>query len=560
MDLSRRYECILLVLILASAAGLRLWNLSRAPNGLMPDEASNAYDAWSILTTGADRWGEPHPIFLEAFGRGDYRPALYVYLTVPMVQLMGPKRLELAARLPAALLGILTVAGTYLLVRRVNGPIAALAAAAILTVCPWHLLISRFGHEASLTPLFAVLLMLALQQCAATLESDPPFRSAAWDWTILGLVVGISPYTYASMKLFVPVILIAFAVIYRHRLVAAARDKRASSAILVGAIVCVVIASPMIWATLARWDQVNARAEEQSLFHQGQSISTILAQCAGNWLDHFGPRWLFVRGSDVAFFGIPGVGQLNWFTAPLLLLGLLHICAKRTRSRYQWVLVAWLTFYPVTSALTIGSPHVLRAACGIAAFAWLGGNGASAIIELLSQHRLAMRLTAVAIVAGIVLNGGWASRRYFEIFGRNSQMACLYQADWRVVLESIDNRWESYERVFITDHASVERRWIKDQAYIHVLNYLRIPPHVFQRWQKNVTYVPEDAAFHTILSMGPFEMSTQPAVLSDFFLTWDGDAVLFVARPGDISGGNKLSEVDWPNGEVRFEIVQVGPR
>jgi len=560
MELSRRTECILLILILVSAAGLRLWNLSRAPNGLMPDEASDAYDARSILETGADRWGEPHPIFLTAFGRGDYRPALYVYLTVPMVSLLGPDQLAWAGRMPAALMGILTVAGVYLLVRRVDGPIAALVAAAILTVCPWHLLISRFGHDASQTPLFAVLLMLALQQCALGLNAESSFRSPALDWGVLGLVVGVSPYTYASMKLFVPAMLISFAVIYRRPLFAAMRDRRIVGAIVVGVIVCLIVAAPMIWATFTRWEQINARAEETSLFHQGQPIATVLADCAQNWAEHFGPRWLFVRGSDVVFFRTPGVGQLNWFTAPLLLLGLLHIGIKRIRSRFHWVLVAWLIFYPIASALTTASPHVLRAACGIAAFAWLGGIGAAALVERFSHQWALSRLIATGLAAGIIINGGWSSRRYFEIFGRNSQMASLYQADWRVALEAIKDRWRGYQRVFITDHASVERRWVADQAYIHVLVYLRIQPGEFQRWEKNVTYVPEDAAFHTVKSMGPFVMSTQPAILSDFFTTWDGNPVLLVARPGDVNGGKILDEIIWPNGEIRFQIIEVGPR
>ena len=41
-------------------------------------------------------------MLLEAFGHGDYRSALYAYLTIPFVALLGPDQLALAVRLLAA--------------------------------------------------------------------------------------------------------------------------------------------------------------------------------------------------------------------------------------------------------------------------------------------------------------------------------------------------------------------------------------------------------------------------------------------------------------------------
>ena len=69
---------------------------------IKPDEAGNAYGAYCLLETGGDRWGARWPLLLEALGQCDYRSALYAYLTIPFVALLGPDQLALAVRLPAA--------------------------------------------------------------------------------------------------------------------------------------------------------------------------------------------------------------------------------------------------------------------------------------------------------------------------------------------------------------------------------------------------------------------------------------------------------------------------
>src|SRR3989344_1238336 len=94
-----------LFLILTFASILRLWNLGGNPPHLTPDEAAVGYNAYSILKTGRDEYGEFLPIIFKSFG--DYKPGLYVYLTVPSVAILGLN--EFAARLPSAFFGIISV-------------------------------------------------------------------------------------------------------------------------------------------------------------------------------------------------------------------------------------------------------------------------------------------------------------------------------------------------------------------------------------------------------------------------------------------------------------------
>src|SRR5687768_12237216 len=91
----------LLVVIMIVAAILRLWKLGSIPPGLTPDEASLGYNAYSILKTGRDEYGQLFPTVFKSFG--DYKPGLYTYAVIPFVALFGLN--EWTVRLPSALAG-----------------------------------------------------------------------------------------------------------------------------------------------------------------------------------------------------------------------------------------------------------------------------------------------------------------------------------------------------------------------------------------------------------------------------------------------------------------------
>src|SRR4030066_552491 len=148
-------KIILLVIIIISAI-LRLWNLGGNPPGLTPDEAALGYNAYSILKTGRDEYGQILPVVFKSFG--DYKPGLYVYLTVPSVAIFGLN--ELAVRIPSALAGIASVWLFFqlscLLFKK---KLLALFISFALAMSPWAMHFSRGGWEANLA-LFLVLLGL----------------------------------------------------------------------------------------------------------------------------------------------------------------------------------------------------------------------------------------------------------------------------------------------------------------------------------------------------------------------------------------------------------------
>lgn len=136
----------LLIAILVLAVGLRLFKLGSIPPGLTPDEASLGYNTYSIGKTGKDEYGKTLPIIFKSFG--DFKPGLYVYLTIPSVAILGLN--EFSTRLPSAIFGVLSVYLIYLIVRKLfKDRTLAIVAMTIAAINPYLILFSRGAWEAN---------------------------------------------------------------------------------------------------------------------------------------------------------------------------------------------------------------------------------------------------------------------------------------------------------------------------------------------------------------------------------------------------------------------------
>ena len=109
MQKIRTNKWLILILVLAGAA--RLCGLSVLPEGMMPDEAYGAYNAYALMTEGIDSRGYVFPVYFIAWGSG--MNVLYSYLAIPFFRILGVT--ALAYRLPQAIVGILSVFAAYVL-------------------------------------------------------------------------------------------------------------------------------------------------------------------------------------------------------------------------------------------------------------------------------------------------------------------------------------------------------------------------------------------------------------------------------------------------------------
>jgi 4-amino-4-deoxy-L-arabinose transferase-like glycosyltransferase len=561
--ISRRAAAAVAIALIALA--LRLPGLDRWPPAIHQDEASNVVDGWSLLTDGVDRAGRAWPVFLEGFGAGDNRTSLYAILTIPCVAVFGPG--AFASRLPAAILGVWTVLALYLLTRRVRGDAAALWAAGLLAANPWHVYLSRFGHEASITPAFLItaLWLLAGREGIARRGKESTLR-----WTVAGLLLAVGLYSYPSFRLFLPLILV-LAWVFK----AGPRLSRGSfalpAALALGAL-------PLLFASLAHPDRLLGRASAASVLGNVQPLGFALWVIVRQYARHFLPGFLFVSGDANPLQSPPG-GELLWAELPGLLLGL--IIMARRRDRWDRFSLIWLLLYPVASAVTLGDrpeyvPHSLRAAVGLPLFQFIGGDAIATTLRSISRRRggategssldaigggttreadhptpRAWRsVRAIAVAAGaawaiaIAVNVAVVAVQFTGSYARAA--APLYHAAYPPAVRYLAANRERYSTLVISGR-SVQ------QAYIYTILYGLQTPTEFREAPKEIS---QTDWFHLVHRVGGTYYFYSQEDLTEIISAVHGRIWALVV-PGEIRGGRVVASFPYPGGEPGLEVREI---
>ena len=218
----KRTELGVFLLILVIAAGMRLYGLSWAPPGLSPAEAINGNAALAVVHTGT------------------LDPNLFIDMQALSVRWFG--NTAAALRQIAALAGIFTIIGLYLLARRLfdEWPLAAMAAL-LMSVGIWFVYVSRLGIGAVAVPLCAVWGLYYLYKGIET--------HRLWHWALAGIAFGVGFYAGASFMI-VPLIIaavllaywLAMHMVFHHEKYLHARHQMlGGAALMVGIMVITII-------------------------------------------------------------------------------------------------------------------------------------------------------------------------------------------------------------------------------------------------------------------------------------------------------------------------------
>jgi 4-amino-4-deoxy-L-arabinose transferase-like glycosyltransferase len=422
----RRLPLVAIVLAcVAIAAVLRLALPGHYPPGLNQDEAINAWNSWCLLHTGHDMTGASWPLFYS-HAIGDQRSTLFFYLLLPVQACFGLS--AWSTRLPAALLGIASVPLAAIVARRLAGEWAAVAAALLLALDPWHVFLSRIGVEGGVTPFLALLplALLARAQLLAPREGETPRIG----WALAaGLAAGLGCYGYWSVRLWMPATLLLLALAAGPRVRARMREPAFARAVLALAAGFTFTFGPLAWRHLTD-PAIGHRAEMTRLWAPGTPLPRIVALIAQRWAIHFGPSFLFTRGDTYELLQPPLGGALPWFMAPLLVFGLAFALLER-RSPACRALLALVIAWPLGDVLAAyDGVHSLRSAVGAPALVLLAAFGAARAIGWAERSSSAARGAVVAALLVIVL--GTAARTYTVAFGEYDRRPAIwhgFQAD-----------------------------------------------------------------------------------------------------------------------------------
>jgi hypothetical protein len=437
-----------LLLALSTAVALRTVALDRVPPGLNQDEACNGYDAYSLLRTGRDQHGNFLPVAIQAFN--DYRMPLFDYsLTVP-VALFGLH--PASVRLGAALWGIADIIGVAIVACMLIGLRGAALAVILLAISPWHLPASRFGHE-------AITAAATISLGAAAFFAAIRLRRGAL-LLLSGLMFGLSLYSYAITKAFVPPFLVWTAAFYWKEL---SRLRKPAVGALAIVVICAIPQSLELWRHYAR---MMARYQTVSIMNFPWHLRLRLMELS--LLFNFSPHYLFLSGSPDISLHTPGFGELLIAQAAMLFLALCALAAPQFR-RVAIFLLGWLAVAAVTAVLILPAGHPLHTILMLTPLTLLCALGMVFLFDLAGASRLA-RIAATSV---ILLALAFQGARFIRFYFRDYPALAAYQFQYGLGDAVIHAASLGSGPVVITDKAN--------QPYIYVLFFTKYPPERFQQ-------------------------------------------------------------------------------
>ena len=369
-----------LALAAAAIVASHVVGLGTSPPGLHNDEASIAYNAWTIAHGGTDQFGVSWPLLFRDFG--DYKSPVSTYPLAPFT-LVFPLSATLV-RMPSAVAGILLAfAAAVLAWRLTRSRTVALLVMLEAAFEPWFFHTARIDLEADLFTVLCVVVALA----ALAGGGARRWGSCALAGVALACApLGAQPGRYiAAVVVLLVVATHLRATTWRHLALVAAP---------VAASTLVVLAGTAGAAT--------ARLSDVSVFH-GRTIPAGIVAWIANYPQYLGPDFLFVHGDPNLRHSTGFMGLLFVTAVPVIAAGIVR-CVRRWREPLARLALVGLLVAPLGPALT--TPVSARRDIAFLPFLLIVlAHGWDALIGWLRSRRVAAGAlaAATAVVASLYL-------------------------------------------------------------------------------------------------------------------------------------------------------------
>lgn len=544
----------LLLAIVVFAAVLRIWGIGQFPAGLNADEAAIGYNAYSLIQTGKDEYGNWFPLSFTSFG--DYKPGLYFYIVLPFVATFSLN--EFAVRLPSALLGIGTIILIYFLAKQMfHNKWIGISSAFLLAITPWHIAFSRGSWETNAATFFITLgIYLFIKKVA-----EPKYLF----FSLISFLV--SMYIYQSPRLVVPVLVLGLIGLYWRELFKSAKTNLQPLIIVVVTLGILTIPlalqfvggsgsarfsglsflsdiGPENRANELRGEHSNPSSFAAKVFHN--KITAYAPQFFSHYVDHFRGDFLFINGDPIIRNKVPETGQFYLITVPLLMIGLVGLL--KFSAKTKWVVLVWLLVSPLASSMTYQTPNAVRALTMVMPFVLIMSVGLVKLVGWFRNNKVKSIVVAIILI-GFSYETVHFVESYFIHYPKRYPLSWEY--GFREMVGKMQQYEGSYQKVVITDRY--------DQPYILTLFYKaalaqeqgkQFNPADYQ--SKLVLSERDKFNFGTVRSFDHYEFKeVKPEEVMEAKNT------LFIVTPKEVlPNSDIIDRVKFPNGEDAFVFVK----
>ena len=536
----------ILILILLVAALFRFVGVTQSPPALNWDEASIGYNAYSILKTGKDEWGEFLPLNFRAFGEQKL-PGM-IYASIPGIAIFGLN--DFGVRVTPALLGVLSVYLIYLLAYKIFAKKElALASAFLLAISPWAVHFSRVAFEAGL----ALALTLLSLYFLVLAGSKPKYYWLSLIFAIFAL------YTYNSVRILLPLLL--FAYLINGVIKFTGKTKKTLLLVLV---VGFVLSLPILFSLATkegrvRWGTLSIMSQKSFVDDIAESrgyttLPSILPRLIHNkpthfvykflhnYISTFSSEFLFLKGSSNTQRSVQEMGLLYLFELPLLVVGLFELGSKGGSkiSKASKIIMPFFLLASVPSALTIDAPSSVRTLSLLPALILVESLGFMKLTRWFAGKKLVVR----AVVVGFVLwSISYFAYKLWFVYPKK------YADDWAYGYK------QAYSWVY-SQYASVDNIYITSkygEPHIFALFYGQIDPKLYHSY--DVKYSTDPLGWIHVYSFDKFHFTgfTGLETPEEIQARIPGKNLLltsFAILPNDLKRDYELKAPNW---KVMFE-------
>lgn len=541
-----------LFLIVILAFFLRFYQVTKVPPALNWDEVSIGYNAYSLSKTGKDEWGKSIPTHFKSYG--EYKLPVQVYFSIPAISILGLN--ELGVRITPVIYGTLTVMVTFFLGRLLfQSNLAGLIASLLLAISPWHIQLTRASFESSFATFWVVLGIWFLVK---------GFKQQKW-FLVSMIPFAISVFTYNSARIFTPIFLLITLIIYRKTLI---KFKRVVILSIIFFIVLLIPLTPFLLSgeRSARYKLVSI-TDDPGLIprineNRGHSnlpqplprlvhnkLTYVAFYFTRNYLSHFNPDFLFISGAPHKQHHAQRMGELYWFQAPFLILGLVGLFYLK--QKFRWILLSWLLVAFIPVATTGDSiPHALRTLTAAPFYQLVSAFGFLISWGWIRNKPSTFKLSATVIIIVIMtFSIKTYLNNYYFVYPK------LYSRDWQYgykqAVEYIKNHQGEYDLIVFTRHYG--------EPHMFTLFYLNYDPAKYQNNPNLVRYETNDWVWVERFDKYYFpDLGDEGTQFADIAKINPGKKMLFIGRAVDFPKEiPRLSSINFLNGENAFDIVEV---
>ncbi len=557
---------LLLIFIYGLALFLRLYRISDTPPSLNWDEISHGFNAYSVLKTGSDEWGNIPILNFRAYG--DYPLPLNLYLTTPFVGFLGLS--ELSIRLPHAIMGSLLVFSVYFLTLGLTKKRGVSLMTSFLTaITPWYVFPSRFVVQSNLSVLFLTT-SLALFFNREKQRYFLPLSLVSLTLTL---------FSYHTTRILSPLVLIVIVVLFYEQISDQLKKNKyiltLSMALLMVFILCffVILINSQTkarskWVFLINEGSIGQIIEKRNTSNLPVFITRLLynrpvffiTQFSKNYLGYFSPGFLFLKGGTNYQLSLPGKGLIYPVNLPFFYIGLIAVIYLAVKRKKEYLFIfLYLILAPIPAAITTEKFAVIRSTTMLPFTEIVTALGVLwSVNKIVSIIRF--RQSSVIFFAIYFVLIGFCFAKYTNAYFGNYPLkySWVWQYGYKQVVDFTKENYSKYDKIIIT------KKYGEPHEYF--LFFWPWDPEIFKSDPDLIRYFKSDwywvDRFDKFYFVNDWDIPVeewQPFILESKKEEVDCRTIkcLLITSPGNVpKTWKKLKTVDFLDGNPAFEIYE----